>query len=214
MPSETKQNRQERLKKADTWIKEAQHKLANPAARGRAPSLQGTYDRVRDYLRDKGLLGLYDVENTGGKLTIKKNRKALNWEETIDGMLMLETTDRELSAEEVVKRYKELAEIERGWRTLKSSLLLRPVYHWTEPRIRAHIFICVLALQVERWMRNKLQTVTVQKALQSLQQIKAGELSINGKTIIMATRPSIEQKELLQKLGVKPIPSRLKDIVV
>lgn len=212
--SETKQNRQERLKKADTWIKEAQHKLANPAARGRAPSLQGTYDRVRDYLRDKGLLGLYDVENTGGKLTIKKNRKALNWEETIDGMLMLETTDRELSAEEVVKRYKELAEIERGWRTLKSSLLLRPVYHWTEPRIRAHIFICVLALQVERWMRNKLQTVTVQKALQSLQQIKAGELSINGKTIIMATRPSIEQKELLQKLGVKPIPSRLKDIVV
>ncbi len=60
--SETKQNRQERLKKADTWIKEAQHKLVNPAARGRVPSLQGTYDRVRDYLRDKGLLGLYDVE--------------------------------------------------------------------------------------------------------------------------------------------------------
>jgi len=184
------------------------------SARGRAPSLQGTYDRVRDYLRNKGLLGLYDVENTGGKLTIRKNRKALNWEEMIDGMLMLETTDHELSAEEVVKRYKELAEIERGWRTLKSSLLLRPVYHWTELRIRAHIFICVLALQVERWMRNKLQMVSVQKALQSLQQVKTGELSINGKTVIMTTRPSTEQKKLLQKLGVKPIPSRLKDIVV
>lgn len=212
--AETRRNRQERLKKADAWIKEAEHKLANPAARGRAPTQQGTYDRIRDYLRDKGLQGLYDIEIAAGKLTVRKNRKALNWEETIDGMLMLETTDLELPAEEVVKRYKELAEIERGWRTLKSSLLLRPVYHWTEPRIRAHIFICVLALQIERWMRNKLQTVSVQKALQSLQQIKMGELTINGKTVTMATRPTTEQKELLQKLGVKPIPSRLKDVVV
>ncbi|PKN59582.1 MAG: hypothetical protein CVU53_07470, partial [Deltaproteobacteria bacterium HGW-Deltaproteobacteria-11] len=36
---------------------------------------------------------------------------------------------------------KELAEIERGWRALKSTLLLRPVHHWTEDRIKAHIFI-------------------------------------------------------------------------
>ena len=101
---------------------------------------------------------------------VKKNRKALAWEETIDGMLMLETTDLKNPTEEIVKRYKELAEIERGWRTLKSSLLLRPVYHWTERRIRAHIFICVLALQLERWMRNRLETISVPKALQMLQQ--------------------------------------------
>jgi len=120
---------------------------------------------------------------------------------------MLETTDLELPAEEIVRRYKELAEIERGWRTLKSSLLVRPVYHWTEPRIRAHIFICVMAQQIERWMRNRLQTVSVRKALQVLQQIKVGTLTINGKTVTLATRPTKEQKELLQKLGVKPIPS-------
>lgn len=207
--AETRKNRQDRLKKADTWVKAAEHKLANPPARGRTPTLQGTYDRIRDYLRDKGLLSLYDLDSANGKLSVKKNRKALNWEETIDGMLMLETTDLKLPAEEVVKRYKELAEIERGWRALKSSLLLRPVYHWTEPRIRAHIFICVLALQIERWMRNKLQTVSVQKALQSLQQIKVGTLTVNGKMTRMATRPTAEQKELLQKLGVKPIPTRL-----
>ena len=96
-----------------------------------------------------------------------------------------------------IRRYKELAEIERGWRALKSSLLLRPVYHWTEPRIRAHIFVCMLALQVERWMRNRLKTVSVPKALQSLQQIKMGELEINGEMAKMATRPTAEQKELL-----------------
>lgn len=212
--AETRANRQQRLKKADSWIKEAEQKLANPSGRGKAPTMQGTYDRIRDYLRDKGLLGLYELECAGDKLSVRKNRKAINWEETIDGMLMLETTDQVLPAAEIVKRYKELAEIERGWRALKSSLLLRPVYHWTEPRIRAHIFICVLALQIERWMRNRLQTVSVQKALQSLQRVKVGELAINGKTVTMATRPTTEQKELLQKLGVKPIPNRFKEVVV
>jgi transposase len=207
--AETRKNRQERLKRADGWIREAQERLANPSARGRAPTAQGTYDRIRDYLRDRNLLGMYDLEVNSGQLSVKKNRKALAWEETIDGMLLLETTDLEQPAEEIVKRYKELAEIERDWRTLKSSLLLRPVYHWTEPRIRAHIFICILALQMERWMRNRLQTVSVRAALQSLQRIKAGVLAIDGKEVKVATRPTAEQKEFLKKLGVKPIPARL-----
>jgi hypothetical protein len=43
-------------------------------------------------------LGLFDVELAGGKFSVKKNRKALTWKETIDGMLMLETTDLEQSA--------------------------------------------------------------------------------------------------------------------
>ena len=72
-----------------------------------------------------------------GELTVKPDKKAREWEDVIDGMLLLETTDLASPAEEIVKRYKELAEIERGWRALKSTLLLRPVYHWTEERIRA-----------------------------------------------------------------------------
>jgi transposase len=214
--ADTRANRQERLKKADLWIKEVQQKLANPSGRGKPPTPQGVYDRIRDYLRDRNLLGLYDVELAGESLSVKKNRKALAWEETIDGVLMLETTDLELPAEEIVKRYKELAEIERGWRALKSCLLLRPVYHWTESRIRAHIFICVLALQLERWMRNRLKTVSVKKALQSLQQIKLGELMVNGKTVTMATRLTTEQKEIFRNLGVKPTPGRFAkdDLVV
>lgn len=160
-------------------------------------------------LRDRNLLGLYELEVAGERLSVKKNRKALAWEETIDGMLMLETTDLEQTAEEIVKRYKELAEIERDWRTLKSSLLLRPVYHWTERRIRAHIFICILALQIERWMRNRLKTVSVRKALQSLQRVKAAVMVVGQKEVKVVTRPTAEQRGLLKKLGVKPIPARL-----
>ncbi|WP_429886590.1 IS1634 family transposase [Geoalkalibacter halelectricus] len=207
--AEARRNRKERLHKADQWIAEQCRKLTNPSGRGKPATPQGSYDRIRDYLRDRNLLNLYDITLNAGELSVKKNRKALAWEEAIDGVLMLETTDLDLPAAEIVERYKELAEIERGWRTLKSSLLLRPVYHWTERRIRAHIFICVLALQLERWMRNRLKSLSVPKALQILQQIKVGELSVNGKRVAMTTRITAEQREILNQLGVKPIPAQL-----
>lgn len=206
---EVRSHRRQRLAKADQWIRNQRRKLETPSGRGKTPTPQGTYNRIRDYLRDRHLLTFYDVELEDDSLTVRKNRQALAWQKRIDGLLLLETTDFEVPAAEVVKHYKELAEIERGWRTLKSSLLLRPVHHWTERRIRAHIFICVLALQLERWMRNRLQTLSVAKALATLQQIKVGELRVNGQPVTMTTRLNDEQKEIYRRLGIKPPPAQL-----
>lgn len=205
---EVKEARTERLTRADAWIKEVRRKLAKPSGRGRTPTAQGTYDRIRDYLRDHHLLGYYTVELNDNKLSVTKDRRALAWEDSIDGMLMLGTTDMKSRMEDIVLRYKELAEIERGWRSLKSTLLLRPVYHWTEKRIRAHVFICVLALQLERWMRRKLQGIaSVPRAVDILRRLKVGELEIGGKRICIATNPTVEQKRLLKTLGVGAIPA-------
>ena len=206
---DAKKGRERRILKADARIKEALRKLSHPTGIGRKPTPQGTYDRIRDRLRDRNLLGFYEVTSGGNKVGVKKDRKALAWEEKIDGLLMLETTDLALPAKEVVDRYKEMAEIERGWRSLKSTLLLRPVFHWTERRIRAHVFVCVLALQLERWMRLKLRPVSVPRALSELARIKVGELELDGKKSLVVTRPTDEQKEWLASLGVPPIPSTL-----
>jgi len=199
---QSKASRQERLDKADAWIKPILERLAKPGNRGRQATPQGTYDRIRDYLRDHNLLRWYQLEPGDGTLSLKKDRKALHWEATVDGVLLLETSDMTIPAQDIVKHYKELAEVERGWRSLKSSLQLRPVYHWTERRIRAHIFICVIALQLERWMRNKLHSISVPKAMQALRQIKVGELCFGEKTVLMLTALTPEHKEILKKLGV------------
>ena len=199
---QSKQSRRERLEKADAWINPVLKRLAKPESRGRKATPQGTYDRIRDYLRDHNLLRWYQMELANETLSLKKDRKALNWEATVDGVLLLETSDMSIPAQEIVKHYKELAEVERGWRSLKSSLQLRPVYHWTERRIRAHIFICVIALQLERWMRNKLQSISVPKAMQALRQIKVGELCFGEKTVLIPTALTPEHKEILKKLGV------------
>jgi transposase len=207
---QSKASRQQRLEKADAWLRPVLERLVKPEGKGRKATPQGTYDRIRDYLRDHALLSWYHVELANGMVTVKKNRKALNWEATVDGVLLLETSDMSLPAQDIVKHYKELAEVERGWRSLKSTLQLRPVYHWTERRIRAHIFLCVIALQMERWMRNKLQTLSVPKAMQVLRQIRVGELCIGEKTELMVTALTPEQKEILKKLGVtQPTVARL-----
>ena len=207
--TEVREGRKQRLAKADTFVKERLARLKKPSAKGRKPTPQGTYDRIRDHLRDKGLLSLYSLEIVGEKLTVKPDKKAREWEDVIDGLLLLETTDITTPAEEVVKRYKELAEIERGWRALKSTLLLRPVYHWTEERIRAHVFMCVLALQLERWMRNKLAGTSVPTAIRQLKRIKVVEVLEGKRSRRLTTRSTSEQMEILGKLGVPLLAKKM-----
>lgn len=204
--AETKANRQERLAKADAKIREI---LAPRFGKGRKPSAQGQYDRVRDYLRDKGLLSLFKVELTQDQVIVKADRKRRAWEEKIDGVLLLETTDMNAPCADIIKHYIELAEIERGWRALKSTLELRPVYHWTEERIRAHVFVCVIALQLERWMRNKLKemAVSVPAAIRLLRQIKMGEIMVGEEKLMTPSRPTEAQKKILRALGVPPLPT-------
>ncbi len=132
-----KKERAHRLRRADLFIKECLHRFENPSSRGRKPTPQGTYDRIQDFLWDHNLLSFYEVELRNDEVIIAADKKTRVWEDKIDGMLLLETTDLKSKPEDVVRRYKELAKIERGWRALKSSLMLRPVYHWTEDRIKA-----------------------------------------------------------------------------
>ncbi|HBO70726.1 MAG TPA: hypothetical protein DD658_11675 [Deltaproteobacteria bacterium] len=169
---------------------------------------QGAYDRIRDYLRDRRLLSLYDVSIDDGEVKVLPNKKARAWEAKIDGMLLVETTDLASKPEEVIRRYKALAEIERGFRALKSTLELRPLNHWTENRIRAHVFLCILALQMERWMRKKLAGISVPKAIRILRRIKAVMVSSPEKATLVVTRTKKDQKEILRRLGI-PSPSEL-----
>lgn len=205
---DARRNREERLLGADAFIRQVLEKLAHPPARGRRMTPQGAYDRIRDYLRDRRLLSLYDVSIDDGEVSVLPDKKTRAWEEKIDGMLLVETTDLTSKPEEVIRRYKELAEIERGFRALKSSLKLRPLNHWTERRIRSHVFLCILALQMERWMRKKLKDISVPKAIRILRRIKVVMVSSPEKTALVVTRANKEQMEVLRRLGI-PSPSEL-----
>jgi transposase len=99
-------------------------------------------------LRDHPTLGRWLRQSPTGRLSI--NRAKIKTEERLDGKYLLATSDPHISAEDTALGYKNLLHTERGFRDMKSQLLLRPVFHRLEHRIRAHVLICWLALLLTR----------------------------------------------------------------
>ena len=81
------------------------------------------------------------------------DEKALALAQMMDGKLLVVTNVRNMDAPQVIKRYKSLADIERGFKVLKSELEIGPVYHRLPERNRAHASICFMALILHRVMR-------------------------------------------------------------
>jgi transposase len=99
-------------------------------------------------LRDHKALGRWVKQTPSGRLILDTAKVAD--EERLDGKYLLSTSDPSLPAGEVALGYKNLLEAERAFRDMKSTLALRPVYHRLEPRIRAHVLLCWLALLLVR----------------------------------------------------------------
>ena len=106
------------------------------------------------------------------------------------------------SAEEIVTRYKSLADIERGFRVLKSDLEIAPVYHRLPDRIRAHALICFLALVLSRVMRMRLKangsSTSPKTALELLARIQKHRATIGEHVYTGTSKTTKEQLDLLR----------------
>jgi transposase len=94
-----------------------------------------------------------------GTFSFARKEKSIQREEALDGIYVIRTSEprEQLSAEDAVRTYKNLAQVERVFRSLKGlDLLIRPIWHRTEDHVKAHIFLCLLAYYVEWHMRKAL----------------------------------------------------------
>jgi len=94
-----------------------------------------------------------------GVFAWERNQASITQEEQLDGIYVIRTSEpkRRLSAADTVRGYKRLAHVERAFRTMKGiDLLVRPIFHRVEPRVRAHLLLCMLAYYVEWHMRAAL----------------------------------------------------------
>lgn len=132
--------------------------------------------RKRNPLRGKGNIGVrvgkvkdkYKVAKhfqlTISYASFKYQRKTetIEEEKALDGFYVIRTSvaQKTLSKDKTVEAYKQLAVVERAFRCLKTvDLKVRPIYHYSEKRVRAHIFLCMLAYYVEWHMRQKLAPI-------------------------------------------------------
>jgi hypothetical protein len=159
--------------------------------------------RAECALRDHPTLGRYLRQTRSGRLQI--DRTAVNAEERLDGKYLLSTSDPDLSAEDVALGYKNLLEAERGFRDLKSTLELRPVFHRLEGRIRAHVLLCWLALLLVRVAERRCNT-TWRHIATELGRIHAVTLQGRAGRVIQTTPPSTTATGFLAACGVDPLP--------
>jgi transposase len=211
---QTQKTRQRKLAVATEYIRVRLARLKNQETGLRLPGKtlthQETLIHLHDYLKKRQLARYYHLRlDNNGRVVCDANEENRRWELLIDGKLLLETTNKTLTPSEVVHQYKELQDIERCFRTLKSSLDIRPVYHWVDRRIRAHIFLCIVALQLHRLMRSRLHEAKIftspERVLEKLALQRTVQAEIDGKKFDGLIPPTPEQLDLFKALGI-PTP--------
>jgi hypothetical protein len=128
----------------------------------------------------------------------------------LDGKYLLRTSDPHLSTEDIALGYKQLLEVERGWRDMKQVLDLRPVYHRLEDRIRAHVVLCWLALLMARIVETRTDT-TWPRARTELQRLHVGTFTGPAGLFRQTSQPSAEVRRLHTALGLA-LPPRILDL--
>jgi hypothetical protein len=176
--------------------------------RGRPLSDSGAKARFYRAVAEAHLTRIIRVDLKSDLFAYDLDESAQALAEMMDGKLLLVTNTTDLAAADVIRRYKALADIERGFRVLKSELEIGPVYHRLPERIRAHATLCFMALILYRVMRMKLKAAkspySPERALASLRRLQAHRVRVNGQTP-MAGLSTItdEQAQVFQALDIK-----------
>ena len=181
---------------------------AGAVHRGRKLSDSGAKARFFHEVAEARLSKIIKVDLKSDLFTYDIDAKALARAQMMDGKLLLVTNVADLQPAEIVDRYKSLADIERGFKVLKSEIEIAPVFHLLPERIRAHASICFIALILYRVMRQRLKAAghaaSPETALAQLRRIQRQSVSINqGVPITGISTITREQASTLAALNVK-----------
>lgn len=142
---------------------------------------------------------------------LRVDRGVVAAEERLDGKFLLRTSDPSLSAAEVATGYKQLLEVERAWRDMKTTLDLRPVYHRKEERIRSHVLLCWLALLLVR-IAEQATGETWHTLRFELDKLHVGRFSGPSGEVAQRTELTPRQAAIFKALSVAE-PPRFFDLV-
>ena len=210
--TEQTQLRQERIKalqtQAQTWAGKLDGQDSGVSTRGRKLSDSGAKARLYHEVKEAHLAKIIKVDLKSDLFSYAIDDDALKQAALMDGKLLLVTNVVDLTPSEVVQRYKSLADIERGFRVLKSEIEIAPVCHRLPERVRAHAFVCFLALIVYRVMRQRLKLaksdLSPQRALAELRKIQRHKVRINkAEPISGISSINDTQAQVLETLNIR-----------
>jgi hypothetical protein len=206
--------RQRRIAEMEAFADKLAAKLdaqdAGASPRGRRATDRGAFSRFQQAVSDAELTRFIKADYQAEMFSYSVDEAAIARAERFDGKLALVTNAADLPAEDVIARYKSLADIERGFRVLKSDIAIAPVYHRLPDRIRAHAMVCFLALVLYRVMRMRLKarghSASPRTALDMLARIQKHTAHIGERSFHGTSKTTPEQLDLFEALNL-PQPS-------
>lgn len=219
---EQRQKRQSKMDElqalANAWVGKLDEQDQGAKKRGRKLSDSGAKARFYHEVKEHHLGNIIKVDLKGELFNYRVDEQALKLAQLMDGKLLVVSNVADLKPEEIMTRYKSLADIERGFKVLKSELEIGPVYHRLPERIRAHACICFMALIVHRIMRQRLKEgeagISPERALQTLKRIQHHRVSINGSDPMSGVSTiSPEDAKVFKALKVN-LPSQINPVTL
>ena len=185
-------------------------------ARRDAEAREEIINGLKKKIAQQGVKGL--VGNRGYARYLKVNNDMVEINEEViaeearyDGKYILKT-NTDLPAEEVALAYKQLWKVERAFRECKSNLEIRPMYHWTEARIRGHIMICFIAFYLEMLFQKRLKEIkpdaSSSQVLRDLSRLRATKIR-NGNRVAIVRSELSGEAHLAFKAARMQIPQRV-----
>ena len=149
----------------------------------------------------------YDWKLEEGQFEYLEHPLHLRQEQALEGKYLIQVEGCDLSPREAVQVYKELSEVERAFRQLKDVIEMRPIYHQTDRRVQAHLFVAALAFLVDRALEKKLKSagldLSSREAWQILRTVRVVEIDLGGgKCQRSVTRGSGRAAQILKALNI------------
>ena len=222
-PEVAQRRTQERRKQIDELVKQGQEwggqldaQDAGQKRRGRPLSDSGAKARLYHAVKEANVANLIKVDLKHEEFSFSVDEERQRYLELLDGKLLL-VTNTDTPAAQAVAHYKSLADIERGFRVLKSDIEIGPVYHRLPQRIRAHAMVCFVALVLYRVMRMRLKASKREESptrlLEQLRRIQHQTAKAqDGRKISGLTEINAMQKSLLLALKITaPTPGAMQN---
>jgi len=188
-------------------VKKTAAKQSNYLSEHKQASEEIAIRKVKAQADKLGIGKLVKITSESRVITVEIDQVAWNEEHMLDGCYVLKTdlSVKDADKETVHARYKDLAKVERGFRTMKTTHLeLRPIWLRRKKRTKAHVFVCMLAYKLYRQLdKICLEGETVKDVLEELKRIARTDLVLPSGIIPSIPNPPPRAAEILRQLDIR-----------
>lgn len=148
-----------------------------------------------------------------GSCSFSLDEESIAKDEAFDGYYAIQTNELDLEPSKVINAYSQLWKIEESFRIMKTTMEVRPIFHWSETRIKGHFVICFLSFLLERALEFKLKEKNIEyspcKIKEALNAMNYSEIKYNNESIFVKMNSPELSNKIFSALHIKPFKNQL-----